>query len=160
MTSTSTSSGTSTGTSTHTEAEIRAVLDQHAAAHAARDAEAIVAAYADGAVRYALAPPLQQGPGTMVGDVQGVRAWLATFDGPVRIEHRDLVVTADGSVAFASALTRMTATPAGAAEPFSFWFRSTFGLRRVDGWWRIVHEHESTPFHMDGSFRAATDLQP
>ena len=26
--------------------------------------------------------------------------------------------------------------------------------------WKIVHEHTSVPFHMDGSFRAATDLQP
>jgi ketosteroid isomerase-like protein len=157
---TTTSASTSHSTSAGTEADVRAVLDQYVAAHAARDADAILAAYADGAVRYALAPPLQQGPGTMVGDAQGVRNWLATFDGPVRIEYRDLVVTADGSVAFVSALTRMTATPAGAPESFSFWFRSTFGLRRVDGRWRIVHEHESTPFHMDGSFRAATDLQP
>jgi ketosteroid isomerase-like protein len=54
----------------------------------------------------------------------------------------------------------MTATPAGAPAPFTFWFRSTFGLRCSDGSWRIVHQHDSTPFHMDGSFRAATDLEP
>jgi len=46
------------------------------------------------------------------------------------------------------------------SRQFSFWFRSTLGLRRLDGEWRIVHEHTSTPFHMDGSGRAATDLQP
>jgi hypothetical protein len=28
------------------------------------------------------------------------------------------------------------------------------------GTWKIVHEHTSVPFHMDGSFRAATDLTP
>ena len=26
--------------------------------------------------------------------------------------------------------------------------------------WRIAHAHTSVPFHMDGSFRAAVELQP
>jgi ketosteroid isomerase-like protein len=85
---------------------------------------------------------------------------LATFDGPVQLEHRDPQVTASGDLALVHALTRMTATPAGAPESFSFWYRSTFGLRRIDSEWRIVHQHDSTPFHMDGSFRAAVELEP
>ena len=156
-TSTSSTSSTATGSA---EAGVRAVLAQYVEAHARRDPEAILAFFADGAARYNLAPPLQQGAGTMVGDVEGVRSWLATFDGPVVLEHRDLEVAADGAVAFAYALTKMTAKPVGAPEPFSFWLRSTFGLRLLDGGWRIVHEHESTPFYMDGSFRAAVDLEP
>lgn len=150
---------TSTATGT-AEAEVRAVLAAYVDAHARRDAESILGVFTDGATRYDLAPPLQQGPGTMVGDVDGVRAWLATFDGPVLLQHRDLEVAVDGTVAFAYALTRMTATPAGAPSSFSFWLRSTFALRLVDGRWWIVHEHQSTPFHMDGSFRAAVDLEP
>ena len=148
-----------TGT-TSAETEIRAILAEHAAAHAARDVDRILAPYIEGAVRYDLAPPLQQSPGTFVGDTEGLRNWLATFDGPVQITYRDPVVVADSDVAFAYALTLMTATPAGTPEPFSFWFRATFGLQRINGTWRIVHEHQSTPFHMDGSFLAATDLQP
>ncbi|MDD7940478.1 nuclear transport factor 2 family protein [Actinomycetospora lutea] len=54
----------------------------------------------------------------------------------------------------------MTATPVGEPEPFVLWFRSTYALRRRDGAWAIVHQHESVPFHMDGSFRAATELTP
>jgi hypothetical protein len=38
--------------------------------------------------------------------------------------------------------------------------RATAGLRRTDAGWKITHEHTSTPFYMDGSGRAATDLQP
>ena len=154
-----TTSSTSTATGT-AEAEIRSVLEEYTAAYARRDAEGILAFFAPGASRYDLAPPLQQAPGTMVGDVEGVAAWLAGFDGPVLIEHRDLEVTADGEVAFAHALTRMTATPTGAPSSFSFWLRSTYGLRRQDGRWLLVHQHRSTPFHMDGSFRAAVDLEP
>jgi hypothetical protein len=32
--------------------------------------------------------------------------------------------------------------------------------QRIDDRWRITHEHNSTPFYMDGSYRAATDLVP
>ncbi|MFD0204902.1 MULTISPECIES: nuclear transport factor 2 family protein [Saccharothrix] len=45
-------------------------------------------------------------------------------------------------------------------DQFDLWFRSTVCLRRVDGVWRIAHEHTSTPFYMDGSFSAALDLTP
>ncbi|HEX8345849.1 MAG TPA: nuclear transport factor 2 family protein [Actinoplanes sp.] len=48
----------------------------------------------------------------------------------------------------------------GASESFSLWHRSTLGLRRIDGDWVIVHEHQSVPFEMDGSFLASTGLQP
>ena len=26
--------------------------------------------------------------------------------------------------------------------------------------WKIMHEHSSVPFYMDGSFKAAVDLKP
>jgi ketosteroid isomerase-like protein len=38
--------------------------------------------------------------------------------------------------------------------------RSTIGLRKIDGQWRITHQHNSTPFYMDGSDKAPPDLQP
>lgn len=148
------------GTTTPTEDAINAVLDAVVAAHAARDADAILAEYDDDAVRYTLAPPLQQGADTEYGNADGLTTWLATFDGPVLVEHRDRHISAAGDVAFAHTLSRMTATPAGASDPFSFWYRTTIGLRQIDERWRIVHHHDSTPFHMDGSFRAAIDLEP
>jgi ketosteroid isomerase-like protein len=33
-------------------------------------------------------------------------------------------------------------------------------LRKTNGQWRIVHDHSSVPFYMDGSYRAAVDLKP
>lgn len=147
-----------TDTTTADDTAIRDLLADRSMVPA--DAEWLFAAYNDDAVRYTLAPPLQQGPGTEYGDVAGVRRWLETFDGPVRVEHRDLAVSVAGDVAFAHSLSSMTATPAAAPESFTFWFRSTYGLRRVEGTWRIAHEHQSTPFHMDGSFAAAVDLTP
>ncbi len=142
------------------ETEIRAVLDELAAAHAARDADRIMAVSTPDTVAFTLAPPLQQGPDTPYGTAEGLRKWLAGFDGPVGIGYRDVEVAADGDVAFVHCLRSMTATPVGADEPFTLWMRATYGLRRIGGRWTIVHEHESTPFYMDGSFRAAVDLEP
>ncbi len=144
----------------HAGTDIHAVLDNLAAAHAAHDADGLFALYSDDVVAYSLAPPLQQGPDTPYGTVDGIRAWFAGFDGPVRITFRDPVVSQDGDLAFAHTLTKMTATRAGQHESFSTWYRSTFGLRRIDSSWRITHRHDSTPFYMDGSYRAATDLKP
>lgn len=159
-TSRTTDASTPSAARTTSETDVLALLGSHAAAHAARDVDGVLGLYADDAVSYTLAPPLQQGPDTAYGSAEGLAGWFATFEGPVEIDYRDPVITLEGGVAFVHTLTRMTATPKGTATPFSFWFRSTFGLRRHGDRWLIHHRHESTPFHMDGSFRAATDLLP
>ena len=40
------------------------------------------------------------------------------------------------------------------------WTRLTRCLRQIDGRWKITHSHESVPFYMDGSNKAALDLKP
>ncbi len=144
----------------HGSTDVHAVLDDFVAAHAGHDADSLFALYSDDMVAYSLAPPLQQGPDTPYGTVDGIRAWFAGFDGPVQLTHHEPVVSQDGDLAFAHTLTNMTVTPAGQPESISTWYRSTFGLRRVDGCWYITHRHDSAPFYMDGSYRAATDLEP
>lgn len=139
-------------------AEIRRVVLERAAAVAAKDAKAMVAHNAPTLVLYNLAPPLRQPYGGR--DVGPVEKWLATFTGSMSMEVRDLEVTAEGSVAFCTSLNCLTATPVGQTESFSLWFRVTLGLRKIDGAWLVVHEHESVPFEMDGSFLAAVGLQP
>ena len=62
-------------------------------------------------------------------------------------------------VAFCHGLTHMTGTKTD-GEQVDLWFRSTVGLRRTAAGWQITHEHDSTPFYMDGSGLAATDLKP
>lgn len=141
------------------EARIRAVLDDQLRAVAERDPERAVAVYSADVVLYNLAPPLAH-YGADARDAVAVRAWMATFDGPIRSEVRELKVTVHGDIAFCHGLRSMTATPAGSTESFTMWFRTTTCLRRIDGEWKITHEHESTPFYMDGSFLAATDLLP
>jgi ketosteroid isomerase-like protein len=141
------------------EVEIRELVTAEAAALRARDARAVVARYAPQVVKFDLAPPLRH-TGSEVTDPAGLEQWLSGFTGPVQLDVTDLQVTAGADVAFCHSLNRLAATPQGAPEGFEMWFRATVGLRKVDGAWVITHEHTSTPFHMDGSFRAATDLTP
>ena len=152
-------SPTHTTTTVSDDAAIRAVVTDQREAFRTRDADRVVARYATDAVRYDLAPPLRR-TGPEVRDAAAVRAWFGGFAGPVDLEIADLDVVVGGDVAYCHSLNRMAAVPHGSPEGFSMWFRSTVCLRRIDGAWRITHEHISTPFAMDGSFLACTDLQP
>ena len=140
--------------STTDRAEIEALFQTLARAHADHDAHAIVEVYAPDAVIFDLAPPL----GRRGMNRDNVAAWLAGWDGPIQIDARDVSLTVDGDVAFVSALNRMRGRQGG--EDQDMWYRTTMGLRRIGGRWRIVHDHSSVPFYMDGGYRAAIDLTP
>ena len=144
---------------THDEDRIRELIMGQVTAMPKADAEWLVGRYAPEIVQYDLAPPLRH-TGADVLDPSGLKNWFATFDGPVHTEIRDLSVTAGEDVAFCHSLNSMSATPAGVPGDFEMWFRATVCLRKIDGEWKITHEHTSTPFYMDGSFKAATDLKP
>ncbi len=93
-------------------------------------------------------------------DLQEKKAWLDTWEGPIDRESRDFNITVSGDFAFCHGFYRLSGTPKAAGRPISFWMRSTVCLRRDGGAWRIVHEHTSVPFYMDGSLRPAFDLKP
>jgi ketosteroid isomerase-like protein len=140
-----------TRTGTADEDQIRAVLADRAAAMRGRDAERFVAHYAPQIVKFDLPPPLLL-TAPQARDAEALRAWFASHPGgPIDYEIRDLTVTVGGDVAFCHSLNQL-----GGA----LWFRSTIGLCKIDGEWRITHEHNSAPFYMDGSDKAALDLQP
>ncbi|UTP40665.1 nuclear transport factor 2 family protein [Phenylobacterium sp. LH3H17] len=142
-----------------TDAEqIRALLQARADALHARDAAAVAAFLADEIITYDLNPPLAH-----VGGPVQARAsldqWFATWLTPIGSEACDLQVAVSGDLAFAFGLIHLAGTKTD-GEEIDLWFRSTVCLRRIGGAWRIVHEHNSTQFYMDGSYKAATDLKP
>jgi PhnB protein len=134
---------------------IRAVIEGAWRALGAKDAASALAHYAPGALHYSLAPPLRSAP----PDARALAGWFATWRGGIGHEIRDLEIAASGDVAYCTSLNRMTGTKTD-GEPVDLWFRATVGLRRIDDRWLIAHEHESVPFYMDGSYRAAVDLKP
>ena len=140
------------------EAEIRAVLDARRTAVAAKDAEASVKNYARDVVLFDLAPPLAQ-PSSQAVDSAQAQQWFATWEGPIAVKLRDVVVRAAGDLPFAFGLLHMSGRRTDGSDD-DFWSRTTICLERQGGEWRIVHEHNSFPMLMDGSRRAATELRP
>jgi ketosteroid isomerase-like protein len=138
------------------EVAIRALIENVHKAHHHKDAAAIVAPYALDAVVFNLAPPLSHAG----ADLQEKQAWLDSWEGPIDFESRDFNITVSGDFAFCHGFYRLRGAPKAAGRAISFWMRATVCLHRDRGAWRIVHEHTSVPFYMDGGLRPAFDLQP
>jgi ketosteroid isomerase-like protein len=68
-----------------------------------------------------------------------------------------LTVTAGGDVAFSHALHRYSGVIGG--KQIAMWLRATTCYRKLDGTWRIAHEHQSVPFDPETGV-ASLDLQP
>ncbi len=136
-------------------AEIRAVIEDWADALRQKDAKRVVAHGAPDCVVFSLAPPLKSSD---AGEA-GLEQWFSTWRGPLGYRLEDLDISAGGDVAFVSMLTELSGEKVDAGK-ISVWFRQTLGLKRLPAGWKIAHQHESVPFYMDGSFKAAVDLNP
>jgi ketosteroid isomerase-like protein len=137
------------------EARIRSAVNAWAQALRAKDVAGVVAHQTQDVVQFDFAPPLQ----TIGANRDGLQAWFATWRGQIGFEITDLRITAGEDVAFCHALVHLTGSRTDGSQS-DVWFRNTLGLRKVGNAWKIAHGHESVPMHMDGSFRAAIDLQP
>src|SRR5438067_194663 len=104
-------------------AAVRAAIEERVAAIRAGDAARANAVLAPEMVAFELVPPLALPPGAARDDA-AMAAWLASWDGPVEIEMRDLAIRAGGGVAFAYALQCLSGTRAG-GRPVRLWLRST-----------------------------------
>ena len=138
------------------EAEIRDLLEHRAAATRARDADGATAAFAPDVLTFDVVNPMQH-----VG-AESVRPrteqWFSSFRGPIGYEMRDVSIAAGDDVAFAHLLYRVSGTLASGDE-LGMWNRATFCFQKIDGAWKIVHEHDSVPFD-PATGQASTDLEP
>lgn len=138
------------------EVQIRKMIDDLAQAIRVKSVDGRVTNYAPDIVLFALTGPLQN------AGADAARARVAEFigslQGPVEYEVRDLSVTAGEDVAFCHSLNHVSAVgPDG--QPLQMWWRATVCCRKIDGSWKIAHEHLSVPF--DGqSGQASLDLRP
>jgi PhnB protein len=139
---------------TEAEKAIKQTILARNAALSAKDVAGVMDSGAAGFVSYNLAPPLKA-----TGGKAGLAAWFATWDGPIDHEMRDLKIIAGDAAGFAHGLIHMSGRKTD-GERIDLWFRQTFGLKLTRRGWKIVHEHGSVPYYMDGSLRAAVDLQP
>jgi len=147
---------TQTNHSTEDEAAVLAVIEALRKAHLDKNASLFAAQFAPDAAIFNLAPPLVH-HGV---DLSEKQAWMDSWATPIEIDSRDLNVTVSGDFAFVHGFLHLSGTKKGADYAVSFWVRETVCLERQGSGWRIVHEHTSVPFYMDGTPRPAFDLKP
>jgi ketosteroid isomerase-like protein len=120
------------------QADILALIDKMHKANYDKDAAGFVALFDTDAAVFNLAPPLVH-HGI---NLQEKQAWFDSWDGRIELEARNFDVTVSGEFAFCHG------------------FMHTLHLKREVKGWKIIHEHTSVPFYMDGTQRAAFDLKP
>lgn len=125
------------------EAEIRRMIRDWSRALEAKDLDGLTRDYAPDALLFDAIPAYK-----VIGaeNIRNVWANCFPFLPEVRSEHRDLVVHVDGDLAFVHGLHRFVPTPADHVCGKS-WMRITVCYRRIDGLWKVVHEHVSLPFN-------------
>lgn len=126
------------------EGQIKAIIEAWADAVRRHDLTGILAHHDQDLVMFDVPPPLQSR-----GMAEYKKTWDLFFEyhkPPQAFDIEDLTVTAGADVAFAVAIMRCgSSTFRGPPEKNGFLFRLTIGLRKVDGNWRIMHEHHSVP---------------
>jgi PhnB protein len=135
--------------------EIRALVEATSAAIRAKDVDRALEPYTEDALFFDLAPPLE----TVGPNREATQHWFDTWRRDIEHEVTDLDIAVCGDLALAHAINRIGGTKKD-GETVSTWVRMTLGLRKEGGAWRVMHEHVSVPFYMDGSYRAAVDLKP
>jgi ketosteroid isomerase-like protein len=126
------------------EAEIRAMETAMFKAYAAKDLDKGLAGYVQDETLFVFdaIPPRQY---------VGIKAWranneafVAMFQGPLKVEISDLSVTANGKLGFGHNIQRFSGTDKK-GKPIDMTFRVSDGYKKINGKWMIVEEHLSFP---------------
>lgn len=125
------------------EIAIRNVVETRERAVRDGDVDAMMSAVADDVMIFDVVEPLRR-EGKQAAR-ERAEEWLASYEGPVAWENRDLQVIVDGDVGFSYGLSHVTGK-LETGDAVDMWFRSTLGFRRIDGRWLVVHDHGSEPF--------------
>lgn len=125
------------------EAAIRAELEQWLAAARAKDIPVVMRRYAPQIRAFDAIAQLQ-----FQGLEAYARHWRSCMEfcpGEVLMRLQDIEVSAGEELAFVSALCHCGCVD-GSGKEESGWMRMTACYLRLDGEWKVVHEHFSAPF--------------
>lgn len=138
------------------EAQIRQLVDSWVSSVCAKDINGLMSHYAPDSLTFGIMPPLQH---------RGTDAYrelweqcFPSFQDAIAYDIRDLSITIGDDVAFSHSLNRMTGTTIK-GEKIDNWMRVTVCYRKLDGNWKVLHEHVSVPIDVETN-QALFDLQP
>ncbi len=138
------------------EIQIRDLIDDWADAVRAKDVDRIMSQYSPDVLAFDAISQLQ-----FKGADAYRKHWeacLSMCSMPSFFEIHDLDITARDGLAFCHALNRCGGTGEDGQEKVC-WMRMTVCYGKIDGDWKVVHEHFSSPFDMQ-SGKALFELQP
>ena len=138
------------------EIQIRDLIDDWADAVRAKDVDRIMSQYSPDVLAFDAISQLQ-----FKGADAYRKHWeacLSMCSMPSCFEIHDLYITARDGLAFCHALNRCGGTGEDGQEKVC-WMRMTVCYGKIDGDWKVVHEHFSSPFDMQ-SGKALFELQP
>jgi ketosteroid isomerase-like protein len=139
------------------EAELKELTHCWAEALRTKNLATLRKFYAEDAVFFDAAPPLHTAG--LEAYARNIAEWFASWPGPIGFELKDLRIHVSGDFALGHSLTHLFG-PRNDMDDTDVWMRATIGWRRIDGAWRIIHEHSSVPSYMEPPFKAALDLKP
>jgi ketosteroid isomerase-like protein len=139
-------------------AQIKALEARFADAFNKKDVDAIMKGYVPGAGLFVfdVVPPRQY-----VGAAAYRKDWenfFAMFQGPVKFEISDLVVSADRNLAYSHSIQRLSGTGKD-GKPIDLTVRVTDGYRKVGGHWLVALEHVSVPVDL-ATLKPDTESKP
>jgi uncharacterized protein (TIGR02246 family) len=125
-----------------TRSDIKALLEAWSAAIRVKDIDRLISLYAPGIVYFDVTPPLQHKGRDAVR--QNFERWFERFDGDIGMQIHDLHISMSGSLATALMLHHTSGMHKN-GQRVDYWVRATVSCQRLDGEWRITHEHVSLP---------------
>jgi uncharacterized protein (TIGR02246 family) len=136
--------------------EIRGWLDRWTKAFSTKDADEIMALYADDVIAYDVVPPLQYvGKAAYRADYQ---QFLSQYEDNLKVEVRDLHVGASGDLGYAAGLELISGTLKNGRKS-EVWLRFTSLFRKSGGRWLDFHDHVSVPADIE-SGKAMLEMKP
>lgn len=138
------------------ETQIRALADEWAKALRSKDIDGVMSHYTPDIVIFGITPPLQYS--RTRAHREHWEEMFASFKGPIGYEIRDHIITTAGDIGFGHCINRVSGTMQN-GQTGGTWMRVTLGYRKIDGRWKVTHEHVSVPLDTTTG-KAAVDLEP
>jgi ketosteroid isomerase-like protein len=123
---------------------IRALVETRLRAVRAKDVDSLGEVLSPNLATFDVVEPMRRSGAQ--ASLARAREWFGSFrDAAIGVETRDMQIFAGPDAAFAFYLVRFSGQQQ--TQKIDMWVRSTLGFAKLNGEWRLVHEHSSVPFN-------------